>query len=102
MFREIRDPAVRKAVLVDFKPIPDSRIGELAANFDVILGVTPADVHDEKIKGSIGPSEMKGRPFGRGPGGPGGGPGGFGGPGDGPGRGPGHGPPGGFGPPQDR
>jgi protocatechuate 3,4-dioxygenase beta subunit len=101
VFREIRDPAARKAVLVDFKPIPDSRIGELAANFDVILGYTPADSHDEKIKGSIGPSEMKGRAFGRGPGGPGGpgrGPGGFGGPD----REPGDRHPGGFGPPGDR
>ena len=41
ILRSIRDPKAREAVLVDFAPIPDSRIGELAANFDIVLGFTP-------------------------------------------------------------
>lgn len=41
VFRGIRDPKARESVLVDFKSIPDSRIGELAARFDVVLGLTP-------------------------------------------------------------
>jgi protocatechuate 3,4-dioxygenase beta subunit len=41
IFRAIRGQKARDAVLVDFKPIPDSRIGELAARFDIVLGVTP-------------------------------------------------------------
>ena len=40
VFRAI-DPKARDAVLVDFAPVKDSRIGELAARFDVVLGFTP-------------------------------------------------------------
>jgi protocatechuate 3,4-dioxygenase beta subunit len=42
IYRSIRDPKARDAVTVDFAPIPDSRLGELAARFDVVLGFTPA------------------------------------------------------------
>jgi protocatechuate 3,4-dioxygenase, beta subunit len=41
IFRGIRDPKARDAVLVDFTPIKNSRIRELSARFDVVLGVTP-------------------------------------------------------------
>lgn len=44
IFRGIRDEQARDAVLVDFVPIAESRIGELSARFDIVLGVTP---HDE-------------------------------------------------------
>jgi protocatechuate 3,4-dioxygenase beta subunit len=33
----------RELVMADFKPVKDSKIGELAARFDIVLGVTPAD-----------------------------------------------------------
>ncbi len=46
VFRGIRDPIDRELVLVDFRPIKDSRIGELAARFDIVLGVTPSDAPD--------------------------------------------------------
>ncbi len=39
----IRDPLAREFVLVDFKPMEKSKIGELTAQFDIVLGVTPAD-----------------------------------------------------------
>ena len=42
VFRGIRDQRARESVLVDFAPIKDSRIGELAAKFDIVLGLTPA------------------------------------------------------------
>jgi protocatechuate 3,4-dioxygenase beta subunit len=42
IFRNIRDPKARAALLVDFAPIKNSRIGELAARFDIVLGATPA------------------------------------------------------------
>jgi protocatechuate 3,4-dioxygenase beta subunit len=42
IFRGIRDPIEREFVLVDFKPIPTSRIGEVSARFDIVLGLTPA------------------------------------------------------------
>lgn len=37
----IQDPAGRAAVVVDFAPVSRSRIGELAARFDIVLGYTP-------------------------------------------------------------
>lgn len=37
----IRDAKARDSVIVDFVPIKDSRIGELAARFDIVLGFTP-------------------------------------------------------------
>ena len=33
--------AARDSVTKDFAPVKDSRIGELAAQFDIVLGVTP-------------------------------------------------------------
>jgi protocatechuate 3,4-dioxygenase beta subunit len=42
IFRELRDPIDREFVLVDFRPIRESRIGELSARFDIVLGRTPA------------------------------------------------------------
>lgn len=41
VYRGIRDPKARDSVTVEFAPIRDSRIGELAARFDVVLGSTP-------------------------------------------------------------
>ncbi len=41
IYRSLRDPKAREAVTIDFSPMPGSRIGELAAKFDVVLGVTP-------------------------------------------------------------
>lgn len=43
ILRSIRDEQARESVLVDFQPIQGSRVGELAARFDVVLGVTPMD-----------------------------------------------------------
>ena len=42
VLRSIRDARARESVIVDFAPIKDSRIGELAARFDIVLGLTPA------------------------------------------------------------
>ena len=41
IYKSIRDLKARESVTVDFAPIPGSRIGELAARFDVVLGFTP-------------------------------------------------------------
>ena len=46
----------RDAVTADFKPLKDSKIGELTANFEVVLGATP----EEPERGGPG-----GRPPGR-------------------------------------
>ena len=42
VFRGIREGKARESVLVDFKPMKESRIGELAATFDIVLGSTPS------------------------------------------------------------
>jgi protocatechuate 3,4-dioxygenase, beta subunit len=41
VLKGIRDPKARAAVVIDFTPIPDSRVGEVAARFDIVLGYTP-------------------------------------------------------------
>jgi protocatechuate 3,4-dioxygenase, beta subunit len=43
VFRGIRDAKARESVAIDFAPLPDSKIGELAARFDVVLGSTPGE-----------------------------------------------------------
>jgi protocatechuate 3,4-dioxygenase beta subunit len=41
IFQSIRDPKARDSVVVDFTPVKKSRIGELGARFDIIMGFTP-------------------------------------------------------------
>jgi protocatechuate 3,4-dioxygenase beta subunit len=41
VYRGIRDAKQRAAVTVDFAPVKGSRIGEVAARFDIVLGWTP-------------------------------------------------------------
>jgi protocatechuate 3,4-dioxygenase beta subunit len=44
LLQGIRDLRARESVLVDFAPLPGSRVGELKARFDIVLGMTPATV----------------------------------------------------------
>src|SRR4029078_8943962 len=41
IWRGIRDEKARASVTVDFAPLPGAKAGELAARFDLVLGVTP-------------------------------------------------------------
>ena len=41
IWKGVRDPKARDAITVDFSPLKNSRIGELAAKFDVVMGFTP-------------------------------------------------------------
>jgi protocatechuate 3,4-dioxygenase beta subunit len=41
IYNSIRDRRQRDAVTIDFAPVPRSRIRELAARFDIVLGFTP-------------------------------------------------------------
>src|SRR5437870_695633 len=41
ILKEIKDPKARESVIVDFGPVKGSRIEELAARFDIVLGITP-------------------------------------------------------------
>ena len=46
LYRDNQDPSDRERVSVEFKPVANSRLSELAANFDIVLGVTPQDPAD--------------------------------------------------------
>jgi len=37
----IKDAKAKESVIVDFSPLPGSKIGELAAKFDIVMGFTP-------------------------------------------------------------
>jgi protocatechuate 3,4-dioxygenase beta subunit len=54
IFRSLSEEG-RKAVSVEFKPMEDSKIGELTASFDIVVGATPEDNQ-----------QQGGRPRGRG------------------------------------
>lgn len=41
LYRSVRDPAARQLLTAQFKPLPQSKLGELSANFNVVLGHTP-------------------------------------------------------------
>ena len=41
IYMSIRDATVREAITVEFAKIRDSKIGELAAKFNIVLGATP-------------------------------------------------------------
>jgi protocatechuate 3,4-dioxygenase beta subunit len=58
IYRSIEDPLALATVAVDFVPIPDSKLGELSARFDIVMGVTPADRDPAKIQGGIGPAQF--------------------------------------------
>lgn len=52
----IEDPAALETLLVEFRPLPGSTIGELTANFDIVLGQTARELGDGTI-GGIGEPE---------------------------------------------
>lgn len=41
VLKSIKDTKQREAVAVDFAPLKESKIGELSAVFDIVLGITP-------------------------------------------------------------
>jgi protocatechuate 3,4-dioxygenase beta subunit len=63
LFRMLRTPEERETILVDFKPLPNSSLGELTANFDVILGQTVQETEDGKLRGGIGKPISQNRNF---------------------------------------
>lgn len=50
----IRDPAVLETIMVEYRPLPGSALGELVADFDIVLGQTARELEDGSI-GGIGP-----------------------------------------------
>jgi protocatechuate 3,4-dioxygenase beta subunit len=41
ILNRIKDEKARNSLILPFLPLPSSKVGELAANFDIILGWTP-------------------------------------------------------------
>ncbi len=41
LYTAIKDPKARASITVPFLPLPNTRIGELGAKFDIVLGYTP-------------------------------------------------------------
>ena len=41
IYQSVRDPKARAAITIPFEPVPNSRINELNARFDIVLGFTP-------------------------------------------------------------
>ena len=61
LFRQIQDPFQRESIQVKFAPVPNSKFGELAANFDIVLGLTPDENELKEIQGGIGKPLYRGR-----------------------------------------
>ena len=41
LYRKLSDPKAKESVTVEFTPVKNSKVGELAAKFDIVLGLTP-------------------------------------------------------------
>lgn len=48
LLKKIADPLARETLMVDFKPLSDSKIGELTAHFEIVIGVTPDEAEVKK------------------------------------------------------
>lgn len=59
VFRGIRDPEALKLIMVDFRPMPDSKLSALAANFDIVVGRTPQEADDGTLRGGISRPERE-------------------------------------------
>ena len=60
LFKRVRDPKLRETILVDFKRLEGSELGELTAKFDIVLGKTVQELDDGTLKGGIGKPEGRG------------------------------------------
>ena len=49
--QRIKDPKVLETLMVEYRPLPGSTLGELTANFDIRLGVTARELDDGTIGG---------------------------------------------------
>ena len=56
----IRDPAALETLMVEYRPISGSPLGELAASFDIVLGHTAQELEDGTIGGIGQPEPFRG------------------------------------------
>jgi protocatechuate 3,4-dioxygenase beta subunit len=50
VFADLRDPIDRELVRVDFEPVPESKVGDLSAQMDVVIGRTPDEDPERRRK----------------------------------------------------
>jgi protocatechuate 3,4-dioxygenase beta subunit len=55
------DPKALDTVLVGFTPVPGSKLGELSATFDLVLGKTLEELEDGTLGGGVAISEIQRR-----------------------------------------
>jgi len=48
IFLAVRDPLQRELLTTDFKPMKGSKIGELTAEYDIVVGLTPDESRERK------------------------------------------------------
>lgn len=60
VFRQLKTQEQRDLVTTEFKPIKKSKLGELSAKFDLVLGRTPDESDDPAIRGGISKRIWKG------------------------------------------
>ena len=56
LYKEAKTADAKATIVTDFTPIPESNTGELAANWDIVLGVTPEDPEVTKRGRGFGPT----------------------------------------------
>ena len=61
IYRGLGAAAVRESVTKEFKPLKDSKIGELTVDFDIVLGKTAFEGDDGMLRGGIGRPEFRRR-----------------------------------------
>lgn len=61
VLRSVRDPKAVESVMGDFKPIKDSKLGELSVDFDMVVGKTAFEGDEGKLRGGIGRPEIRRR-----------------------------------------
>lgn len=58
LIKRLPNQDAKDSVIIDFQPIADSGIGELKAQFDIVLGKTAFEGDDGKLRG-VGPRQWK-------------------------------------------
>ena len=56
VFRSLKSPEQRNLLMASFDPMQGSKLGELTAAFDMVIGKTPNESEEGKIRGGLGKS----------------------------------------------
>jgi len=52
LYLAVKDEKARATITIDFRPLEDSKIGELHAHADLIVGLTPEDAAGDSFRGA--------------------------------------------------